>query len=101
MGHPPPARQSSTYSNVNNGTPKINSNGDRQGNSLRTNSNNGINLGKFVAINRIENDVNDTEIGSRDESKHGHLDRNNILNIQNDSTSLENETLNIEIKFYC
>ena len=69
LRHPPSAKQSSTYSNINNGTSKTKSSSDRQANALQTKSNNDTNRFEHVVTNGIEIETNGTEISCHDESK--------------------------------
>ena len=97
--HPLSARQSSTCSNENKGTPKTNSYSDHLGNSMKTKSNNEMDHFGLVATNEIEIDTNGTEISSHDESDLSEC--SNISNIQNDTISSKDNTIDIQIKYLC
>ena len=95
--HPLSARQSSTCSNENKGTPKTNSCSDHQGNSMKTKLSNEMDHFELVATNGIEIDTNGTEISSHDKSNLS--ESKNISNIQNDTTSSRDITNDIQIKY--
>ena len=98
LRHQLSARQSSTYSNINR-TPTTKSCSDHQGNSLNTKSNNDMDRFELVATNGIEIDTNGTEISSHDKSNLS--ESSNISNIQNDSASSKDDTIDIQIKYLC